>query len=461
MIKLIIFDMDGVLVDAKELHYKALNEALAVVDDKYTIDKDEHLAVYDGLNTSKKLNLLSKSKGLPEDKHTLVWTLKQEKTIGLIKQYDFDYRIILVLQKLKKDGYTIAVASNSIRDTVKFMLLKKGFMEHIDFFYSNQDVTYPKPSVEMYLKCMIKAGVAPTETLIIEDSPIGRKAASKSGAYLLPVLNSNEVTYENINNFIKPINTQIVNTKWKGSKMNILIPMAGAGSRFEIAGYSFPKPLIPIKNMNDKPMIQVVIENLNIDAQYIFIVRKEHYDKYNLKQLLNLIVPDCKIITIDHLTQGAACTTLLAKEFINNEDPLLIANSDQFIEWDSNDFMYSMTENHAIDGSILIFNNSHPKWSYVELDDNGLVKRVEEKSVISNNATIGIYYWKKGKEYVHYADQMISMGDKTKVKNEWYVCPVYQQAINDNRKIKVHKIEKMWGLGTPQDLDYFLENYKK
>ena len=121
--------------------------------------------------------------------------------------------------------------------------------------------------------------------------------------------------------------------KWQGGEMKVLIPMAGAGSRFEKAGYTFPKPLIEV---NGKPMIQLVVENLNIDAQHIFIVQKEHYEKYNLQYLLNLISPNNVIIPVEGITEGAACTTLLAKEFIDNDQPLLTANSDQFVEWDSN-----------------------------------------------------------------------------------------------------------------------------
>lgn len=458
MIKLIIFDLDGVLVDAKDLHYEALNRALAYIDPKYTIKLEEHLSKYDGLNTTKKLKILTEEKGLPQSEHNLVWKLKQESTINIIKQFTLDHRLINILSKLKDDGLTIAVASNSIRETVKFMLLKKGLMDYIDFYYSNQDVVYPKPNVEMYLKCMIKAGVSPKETIIVEDSPIGRKAAVESGAALFPVKDSNDVKYETLKLMIQSLNGRTSTPKWQGGKMKILIPMAGAGSRFEKAGYTFPKPLISIKNMKDKPMIQVIVENLNIDAEYIFIVREEHCSKYNLPQLLNVISPNCKIVKVDHLTDGAACTTLLAESLINNDDPLLIANSDQFVEWNSNEFMYSMMSD-KIDGGILTFENSHPKWSYVKLDSNGFVTMVKEKEVISNEATVGIYYWKKGCDYVKYAKQMISKGKSTQINGEWYCAPVYNEAIHDKKQIKIFHIEKMYGLGTPEDLEYFYQTY--
>jgi HAD superfamily hydrolase (TIGR01509 family) len=457
MIKLIVFDLDGVLVDAKELHYQALNGALYDFGEQYVIHREEHLSKYDGLNTTKKLKMLTEEKGLPEHVHDAVWKLKQQKTIEIIDQFYADNRLRGVLSNLKKEGYQICVASNSIRDTVKMMLVRKGLIDYIDFYYSNQDVQRPKPSSEIYLRCMIKAGVSPKETLIVEDSHIGRKAALESGAYLFPVKDSNDVDDKAIFTYIQSINGKIVKPKWHGGHMKVLIPMAGAGSRFATVGYTFPKPLIAVKNMNDKPMIQVIVENLNVDAEHVFIVRDEHCEKYNLKQLLGVIAPKCKIVTVDRLTEGAACTTLLAKEHINNDEPLLIANSDQFVEWDSNEFMYSMLGDE-IDGGILTFGNSHPKWSYVKLDDKGYVTEVREKEVISNEATVGIYYWKKGSDYVKYAEQMIAKN--VRVNNEFYVAPVYNEAIADGKKVKIFHIEKMWGLGTPEDLTYFQDKYK-
>jgi len=450
-IKLIIFDLDGVLVDAKELHYEALNKALVAVDPIYVIERDEHLSTYDGLNTTKKLQLLSERKGLPIEFHDEVWRKKQKMTVEIISDYRRDERLCSVLERLRDEGYVICVASNSVRETVKMMLLRKGFMEYIDFFYSNQDVKFPKPNPEIYLQCMIKAGVSPKETIIVEDSHIGRKAAQESGAFLCPVIDSRDVTYEKLQEHIeKHEERRHLAPKWQGGKTKVLIPMAGAGSRFIAAGYTFPKPLIEVKN---KPMIQVVIENLNIDAEHIFIVQKEHYEKFHLKTLLNLISPGCKIVQTEGITEGAACTTLLAKEHINNDYPLLIANSDQFIEWDSNEFMYSMAADE-IDGGILSFRSTHPKWSFAKLDEKGFVKRVAEKEPISDIATVGVYYWSKGSDYVKYAEQMISKN--IRVNNEFYVAPVYNEAIQNEKKIKTFDVKKMWGIGTPEDLNIFL-----
>jgi HAD superfamily hydrolase (TIGR01509 family) len=332
---------------------------------------------------------------LPTEFHDLIWRKKQEATFDLIRKFEFDYKLIDIFVKLKKQGYLIAVASNSIRETVKLSLLKIGVMEYVDCYVSNQDVSLPKPHPEMYWKCMTMSNAIPQNTLIIEDSHIGRQGALDSGANLLAVEDSHDVTWEKINNRLSHMNSQISknNIPWKDSKLNVLIPMAGAGSRFAQMGYTFPKPLIEV---NGKPMIQTVVENLNIEAHFIFIVQKEHYEKYNLKYLLNLIAPNCDIVQVEGVTEGAACSTLLAKEYINNDAPLVMANSDQFIEWNSNECMYAFSADE-IDGGILTFEASHPKWSYARVGDDGFVSEVAEKKVISNNATVGVYYWKQGK----------------------------------------------------------------
>ena len=453
MIKLIIFDLDGVLVESRELHYIALNKALAEFGEQYVISREEHLCKYDALTTTMKLDRLSNEKGLPKEYHHKVWQLKQKKTLEEIDNFGIDHRIQNILKSLKDQDYIIACATNSIRATSKLMLIRKGFMEYIDFLYSNEDVKNAKPNSEMYLKCMIKAGSNPDQTVIIEDSHIGRKAAISSGAHLCAVKDSHDLTYDKIQDTILRAQKQSsIKPKWQGGKMNVLIPMAGAGSRFEQAGYTFPKPLIDV---NGKPMIQRVVDNLNIDARHIFIVQKSHYEKYALKHMLNLIAPNCEIIQVEGMTEGAACTTLLAKEFIDNDEPLVLANSDQYVEWDSNQFMYSAMADD-IDGSILTFEATHPKWSYARLNDDGFVVEVAEKKPISKHATVGVYFWRRGSDYVRSAESMINKN--IRVNNEFYVCPVYNEALLDGARVKTFHIDKMWGLGTPEDLDVFLKH---
>ena len=452
---LCIFDLDGVLLDSRELHYYALNEALKKVDERFTITREEHLSKYDGLNTTKKLKMLTEDKGLPVNYYDQVWQDKQTATFDLIRKFPRDDKLISYFKKLKEQNIKIAVASNSIRETVKLSLISIGVIEYVDVYVSNEDVSRTKPFPEMYWQAMTKLNCLPKNTVIIEDSHIGRQGAIDSGAHLIPVKDPDDLTFDKIDDIIDTLNgIKRKSIPWRDKKMNVLIPMAGAGSRFARAGYTFPKPLIEV---NGKPMIQVVVENLNVDAHFIFLVQKDHYEKYNLKQLLNLIAPGCDIIQVDGLTDGAACTTLLAKELIDNDSPLLMANSDQFVEWNSNECLYAFTAD-GVDGGIITFKATHPKWSFARLGADGFVSEVAEKNPISDNATVGIYYWKKGSDYVKYAEQMISKDIRT--NGEFYVCPVFNEAIGDNKKIRVKDIEKMWGIGTPEDLNYFLENYK-
>ena len=452
-IKLIIFDLDGVLVEAKNIHYDALNEALGK---EYAINWNDHLSVYDGLKTHQKLDLLSKNKQLPEKDHTSIWNKKQKLTLQKLRELKPNTVLQSTMLQLTQEGYRIAVCSNSIRKTVLTVLSKLGIMEFMDLIVSNEDVKNSKPHPEMYWKAISMMSCLPEETLIIEDSPYGLLAASRSKSHILRVKNPLEVNYVNINkklNKIKMGKTQSV-PAWRDESLNVLIPMAGAGSRFKKAGYTFPKPLIEVKG---KPMIQVVVENLNIKANFIYVVQKQHREKYNLDTLLNLITPNCKIVEVNGITEGAACTTLLAKEYINNNNPLFFANSDQFVEWDSNEFLYKMNETNA-DGGIVSFKATHPKWSFAKVNEQGLVTEVAEKNPISNIATVGYYYWKKGSDFVKYAEEMIEKN--IRVNNEFYVCPVFNQAIKDKKEIRTFDIQKMWGLGTPEDLKYYLENYK-
>ena len=237
--------------------------------------------------------------------------------------------------------------------------------------------------------------------------------------------------------------------------MKILIPMAGRGKRFEDAGYSFPKPLIDI---NGKAMIQVIIENLNFPSEHIFLCQNEHYEKYSLKELLELISPSCKIIKVNEVTEGAACTALLAKELIDNDEELIIANSDQWIDWNNQHFL-SFLRNNTADGGIVTFIATHPKWSFVKINDKNEVIEVAEKKPISNIATVGIYYFKKGSYFVKAAEKMIEKDIRT--NGEFYIAPTYNEMIQEGKKILHYPIAEMRGLGTPEDLSNFMVNINK
>lgn len=238
--------------------------------------------------------------------------------------------------------------------------------------------------------------------------------------------------------------------------INIVIPMAGQGSRFAKAGYEKPKPFIDV---NGKPMIVSVLENLAYpNARYILIARKEHMDKE--KELVTQIEKEFNaiFIPIDKLTEGTACTVLYARKYINNDELLLIANSDQIVDMKIADFIDDCS-NRNLDGSILTFidKEQDPKWSFAKLDKNNLVIEVKEKIVISEFATVGIYLYSRGKDFVDATIDMIIENDR--VNNEFYTCPTYNYAIKEGSKIGIYNIEveQMHGIGTPEDLNSYLK----
>jgi dTDP-glucose pyrophosphorylase len=238
--------------------------------------------------------------------------------------------------------------------------------------------------------------------------------------------------------------------------LNIVIPMAGAGSRFAKAGYKDPKPLIPV---HDTPMIRVVIENLRPqrEARFIFICQREHVKAYGLAPKFKEWAPGCQIVELDGLTEGAACTVLAAAPLIDSDAPLMIANSDQYVDCDIDDYLADMDRKN-LDGLIMTMKANDPKWSFVGLTAEQLVTHVVEKQVISDEATVGIYNFRSGREFVAGARAMIAANER--VNGEFYVAPVYNALINKGARIGIRNIGTdgagMHGLGIPADLEAFL-----
>jgi dTDP-glucose pyrophosphorylase len=243
--------------------------------------------------------------------------------------------------------------------------------------------------------------------------------------------------------------------------LNIVIPMAGAGSRFAKAGFIDPKPLIPVFG---KPMIQVVIDNLTpaCEHRFIFICQRAHVKKYGLREKLTQFSPGSELIEIDGLTEGAACTVLKAAHLINSDNPLMIANSDQYVNTDINQYLSIESERH-LDGLIMTMKATHPKWSFAATDADGFVTLVAEKNPISDDATVGIYNFARGTDFVLAANQMIDK--ELRVNGEFYVAPIYNEMIEQGARIGIANIgddqgNGMFGLGTPEDLQLFVDNSK-
>lgn len=238
--------------------------------------------------------------------------------------------------------------------------------------------------------------------------------------------------------------------------LNIVVPMAGAGSRFAKVGYREPKPLIPVGGM---PMIELVIRNLTpaLPHRFVFICQRQHMDEYDLARRLSQWAPGCEVLAIDGLTQGAACTVLAAEPIINDDNPLMIANSDQWVDLRIDAYLADMSA-RDLDGLIMTMKANDPKWSFVELGSHGHVRRVVEKEVISDEATVGIYNFRRGADFVAAAREMINR--ELRVNGEFYVAPTYNLLIENGYRVGIHNIGReadgMYGLGTPADLELFL-----
>jgi NDP-sugar pyrophosphorylase family protein len=238
--------------------------------------------------------------------------------------------------------------------------------------------------------------------------------------------------------------------------LTIVIPMAGRGSRFADAGYELPKPLLPVHGV---PMIEVVVANLrpSVPARFVFVCQREHLAAYGLEERLHAIAPGCAVVAIDGVTEGAACTVLLAAGEIDPDDALVIANSDQWVDT-SFDAHLALLRERGLDGLIMTRRADHPKWSYVELDAAGAVTRVVEKEVVSDEATVGIYTFARGGDFVRAARAMIAADER--VGGEFYVAPVYNRLIAEGAAIGFDNIgtvgDGMYGLGVPEDLEDFL-----
>ena len=452
MIELVIFDLDGTLVNSKEIHFKALNNSIEkFLGKEFKITKFQHLNKFDGLSTLQKLKLLKKEYGFSQEKFSQIAKEKEINTKKMLSLIEVNKSTINVLKYLKRKKIKVALCTNAKRYFLNYFINDLNYKKYFDYCSSNEDVKNKKPNPEQYLLTMAHFGISPLNTFIFEDSNHGVNAAINSCANYYIVKNYTELNLSIIKN--KVIKMNKIKPIPKYDDLNILIPMAGAGSRFFQAGYTFPKPLISIKNLT---MIEVVLKSLNIDGNFIFIVRKEDIEKYNINYFLKNLKKKCKIVILDKITEGAACSALIAKKYINNKNPLIIANSDQYIEWDPIDFMYKLNNSKDISGGILTFKSNHPKWSYVKVNKNLLITKTVEKKPISDRATVGVYFWSKGSDFVESAEEMIMKNDRT--NNEFYICPSFNYLIKKKKKIIEYKIDEMWGLGTPEDLRYFIDN---
>jgi NDP-sugar pyrophosphorylase family protein len=234
--------------------------------------------------------------------------------------------------------------------------------------------------------------------------------------------------------------------------IHIVVPMGGEGRQFAERGYTFPKPLIEIAG---QPLIEIVVRNLTPARphEFVFVCRQEHVESYALGDVLRLVAPGCKIVTMGKPTAGALCSVLLAMEHISLENELLIANADQWIDAPIDAFLSAARESDRA-GALLTFPNTHPRWSYAKTENDRVV-RVAEKQPISRNATAGLYYFRRGADFVRGAERMLFKN--ASFSGEFYVAPVFNELVLAGKNVGIFPIEasQMHGLGTPEEVERF------
>lgn len=237
-------------------------------------------------------------------------------------------------------------------------------------------------------------------------------------------------------------------------KINLLIPMAGRGQRFIDMGFHMPKPLVMV---DDKHIIDWSFKSIDRNLyNLIFCVRKDHISQYGIDEILkNKFGSDIKIIVIDKITDGSVSTCLLAENYINNDTPLAIYTLDVYFE---PSFDWRQIPKGS-DGHILTFKANNPAYSYAKLSSDGKVLETAEKEVISQNAACGIYFYRKGSDFVKYANKMIK--DNTRTRGEFYICPLYNLMIEDGKDVTISEVEKMHVMGTPGELEFFRSTFLK
>jgi dTDP-glucose pyrophosphorylase len=237
--------------------------------------------------------------------------------------------------------------------------------------------------------------------------------------------------------------------------LNILVPMAGRGQRFVQAGYALPKPLLTAQG---RPMIEQVIDNLRPQRphRFIFVCQQSHLEDHGLAARLRCAGPQTEIVPVTGVTDGAACTTLLAQALIDSERPLMIANCDQYVAMCIDDYLEVM-DGSGDDGYMMTMTAHDPKWSFARLGASGEVVEVVEKKVVSDLATVGVYNFRRGRDYIAAAQRMIAADDRT--NGEFYVAPVYNYMVRAGQRVGHLNVgpdsSTMFGLGVPEDLAYF------
>ena len=460
----LIFDLDGVLADLCELHrdlyiesFNALARAPGV--EGPLLSEGLHAEELEGLSTRAKLRACRALFPTATYDDDAIYNLKQARTVERLATHFFPPRSREALAWARAAGLRLACYTNSLRATLDIVMERLGLTDLMEVTQSNEDVPASKPSPVGYTQLMARMGVAPAEVLIFEDSAPGLAAARGSGAGVIHVLDSLDITPVYLEAAVA------LRAPPSPARLRIVVPMAGASTAFEREGFVTPRLFLPTEDGDEtsRPLWKLVVENalpraaaLRAATEVHLVVRAEHAEAIRSAGL----PPGVALHVAPPLSEGQACTVLALRDTINDDVPLVICNADQFVEWDP-DLMYRAATHAAYDGALFVFYHPVPtdlRWSYASITPSGELGEVAEKRYVGPWATTGHYAWRRGHDFVAAAEAMIR-GDN-RINGTFYVAPTYSIAQGTGAKFRVIPVERFWGLGAPDDYAVFLNAYR-
>lgn len=430
-----LFDLDGVLVNTANIQYDSTIKAIS----KYvniSLLKNQNIdnILKSTITTINKLDYLIKENIISDKDKLNIYNEKKIIANNCFNDLTVDNEKVKLFSFLKNKKCKIAVVTNGNKNSAIIILKALGLYQFLDLLITNEDVVNSKPHSEPFIKAISYFGGNLENFIIFEDSEIGLKSANGTGCKVYKVDNPIDINIS----LIKQLNNL---------NRNILIPAAGLGSRYINRGFKLQKPLIELEN---KTLIEHAISSLNIEGNYIFVIRKiDNNSNIELIKALRNIQPECKVIEIDYITEGSASTCYLAKEFIDNNDELIISNCDQILKWDSKKYL-EYSSNY--DCSVLTYKSNEDKNSFIKTDENNIGIEIREKEVISENALVGVHYFKKGSDFIKSYEYIFK--NNIKFKNEYYVSTVCNDLITKGKKVLNYPFQKneiYYSTGTPED----------
>ena len=439
----VVFDLDGTLVETRELHSVALNDALReVAGEQYVITAAEHARSYDGLSTNQKLKKLNAEKNMPPELNKLVWERKQELTNeAVMRSVHPDARIINALRAIKAAGFPIGVASNCIRSSVNLILKCLGLYELVDLSVCNEDVERPKPHSDIYTLAAQCFGTIPERLLVVEDAPFGWQAARSAGCALLRVRSPSDVTAEAVLGEVALLNSSPPPT-------TVLIPLAASVPR-EHTGDGCTRPAHPAAlDVRGEPAVRRVVESVvsrRHPQRFVFVVMGDALPDAVLYAAVDYA--PCTIVRLDAPTRGALETCLHAAYAVEKKAPLLVCDGGHVTHWAPGDDVDFLLDTRA-DVGVSVVRPSPPDvaaLSYCTLKDVDIVTEVAEKMRISDTALSGLYWWRSAEDFLTDARDAVE-------SSRFYVAQAVQSAVDQRRGVRAVFADAMHALKNAADV---------